>query len=94
MFPDLYIFLRSGPDPDKLKGDFFGFILLMYDFQHCFICRPSDSTVLEDAGIEPRTDATMALDVIRSNHSAGSHSYLARSHYKLLIRPDPDPTRP
>jgi hypothetical protein len=21
--------------------------------QHCFICRPSDSTVLEDAGIEP-----------------------------------------
>ncbi len=23
----------------------------MYDIQHCFICRPSDSTVSEDAGI-------------------------------------------
>jgi hypothetical protein len=27
----------------------------MYTIQHCFICRPSDSTVPEDAGIEPRT---------------------------------------
>jgi hypothetical protein len=26
--------------------------------QNCFICRPSDSTVSEDAGIEPRTFAT------------------------------------
>jgi hypothetical protein len=25
----------------------------MYDIQHCFICRPSGSTVSEDAGIEP-----------------------------------------
>ncbi len=24
----------------------------MYCIQHCFICRPSDSTVSEDAGIE------------------------------------------
>jgi hypothetical protein len=23
----------------------------MYDIQHCFICRPSDATVSEDAGI-------------------------------------------
>jgi hypothetical protein len=37
------------------KGEFFGFFLFMYDIQHCFICRPSDSTVSEDAGIEPRT---------------------------------------
>jgi hypothetical protein len=29
--------------------------------QHCFICRPSDSTVSEDAGIETRTVATLAL---------------------------------
>jgi hypothetical protein len=44
----------------------------MYDIQHCFICRPSDSTLSEDAGIEPRTVAiaTMALAVRRSNHSA------------------------
>jgi hypothetical protein len=29
--------------------------------QHCFICRASDSTVSEDAGIKPRTVATLAL---------------------------------
>jgi hypothetical protein len=39
----------------------------MYFIQHCFICRPSDSTVSEDAGIEPRTDATLALAVRRTN---------------------------
>ncbi len=39
----------------------------MYDIQHCFICRPSDSTVSENAG----TVATTALQ--RSNHSARSH---------------------
>jgi hypothetical protein len=60
-------------DDNILKGDFFGFFLFMYDIQHCFICRPPDFTVLEDAGIEPRTVATTALTVRRSNHSAGSH---------------------
>ncbi len=45
----------------------------MYDIQHCFICRPSDSTVSEDAGIEPRTVASTALAVSRSNHSPISH---------------------
>jgi hypothetical protein len=29
--------------------------------QHCFICRTSDLTVSEDAGIEPKTVATLAL---------------------------------
>ncbi len=33
----------------------------MYVIQYCFICRPSDSTVLEDAGNEPRKVATLAL---------------------------------
>jgi|688.fasta_scaffold1000116_1 hypothetical protein len=33
----------------------------MYCIQHCFIYRPSDSTLLEDAGIDPRTVATSAL---------------------------------
>jgi hypothetical protein len=42
----------------------------MYDIHKCFICRPSDSTVSEEAGIEPRTVATMALAVRRANHSA------------------------
>jgi hypothetical protein len=39
-----------------------------YNIQHCFICRPSDSTVPTDAGIEPWTVATCALAVRRSNH--------------------------
>jgi hypothetical protein len=50
------------------QGDFFDFFFSMYYIQHCFICRPSDSTVSEDAGIEPRTVATSALTVRRSNH--------------------------
>ncbi len=45
-------------------------------FQHCFICRSSDSTVSPDAGIEPRTVATLALDVRRSSHLATSHPLL------------------
>ncbi len=52
----------------------------MYCIQYCFICRPSDSTVSEDAGIEPRTVATTALAVRRSNLSAKSHPQSARSH--------------
>ncbi len=40
------------------------FTFFTYDIQHCFICRPSDSTVSEDAGIEPRTVATTAVFVI------------------------------
>jgi hypothetical protein len=60
------------------------FIFSMYCIQHCFICRPSDSTVSEDAAIEPRTVATSALAVRRSNpisflcsnHSARSHPQL------------------
>jgi hypothetical protein len=52
------------------KGGFYCF--LMYCIQHCFICRPSDSTASEDAAIEPRIVATTALTVIRSNQSAKS----------------------
>ncbi len=52
----------------------------LYDVQHCFICRPSDSIVSEDAGIEPGTVATTALAVRRSKHSARSHPHSARSH--------------
>jgi hypothetical protein len=42
-------------------------LLHIYFLQHCFICRPSDSTVSEDAGIEPRTVATVAL-AVRCSH--------------------------
>jgi hypothetical protein len=38
----------------------------MYFIQRCILCHPSDSTVSEDAGIEPRTLATLALAVRRS----------------------------
>jgi hypothetical protein len=34
---------------------------------HYFICRPLDSTVSEDAGIEPRTVAMLAKAVRRLN---------------------------
>ncbi len=57
----------------------------MYDIQHCFICRPSDSTVSEDAGIELRTFATTALAVRRSKQSARSHQQSARSHPLINI---------
>jgi hypothetical protein len=57
--------------------------LFMCDIQHCFICRPSDPSVSEDAGIEPRTDAITALAVRLSNHAARSHPR-ARSHPQKL----------
>jgi hypothetical protein len=52
---------------------FFGFLC---SIQQCFICRLLDSSVSEDAGIEPRTGATLALAARRSNHSARSHPQL------------------
>jgi hypothetical protein len=62
-------------NPDLLlsfnRGIFLEFF--MYFIQNCFICRSSDSIVLEDAGIEPRTVATLALAISGSNPSARSH---------------------
>ncbi len=55
------------------------FIFFPYYIQHCFICRPSDSTEPTDAGIEPRTVATGALTVRRFNHKARSNPLNARS---------------
>ncbi len=54
-------------NPVIIKGGFLGFFLFMYDIQHCLIWHPSDSTVAEDAGIELRTVATMALTARRFN---------------------------
>jgi hypothetical protein len=65
------------------KWGIFGFF--QYFIQHCFICRPSDSSESEDAGIEPRTVVTSALAVRRSNHSAGSHPHQFPSLILLLI---------
>jgi hypothetical protein len=63
--------------PTRLGKLFIFIVLSMYFIQHCFcfICRPSDFTVSEDAGIEPRSVATLALAVRRCNHSAISHSH-------------------
>ncbi len=45
-----------------------GGIFFMYYIQHCFICRPTESIVPMDAGIESRTIAPGGLAVRRSNH--------------------------
>jgi hypothetical protein len=37
------------------------FLFLMYFIQHFFICSPSDSSVSEDARIEPSTVATLGI---------------------------------
>ncbi len=48
------------------------------------LLHPSNSTVSEDAGIEPRIVATTALAAIGFNHSARSHTHSARSHPHLI----------
>jgi hypothetical protein len=39
------------------KGDFFDFFFFYVRYSTLLICRPSDFSVSEDAGIEPRTVA-------------------------------------
>jgi hypothetical protein len=56
----------------RIKRDFLGFFLFVDVSQHCFTCRPSDSTVSDSVGIIPRTVATVAFTARRSNHSARS----------------------
>jgi hypothetical protein len=69
-FERLAIPAAAGGGIFYIKHFFFlgGGIFFTYYIQHCVICRPSDSTVLTDAGIEPRTVATGALAVRHSNH--------------------------
>ncbi len=61
--------------------NFFPIAKVLSCIQHCFICRPSDSTVPTDAGIEPRTVATGTLADRRSNHLARSQSL--KSAYRI-----------
>jgi hypothetical protein len=58
------------------------YVCTLLSIQHCFICRLSDSTVSEDAGIEPRSVATSAFAVRRLHfiHPASSHSQSGTSH--------------
>jgi hypothetical protein len=46
-----------------LKGDFLDFFFFMHAIQHCFISRPADFYVSEDAGIKPRTVATCDVGI-------------------------------
>ncbi len=63
-----------------LKGRFF----CKYVIQHCFICRPSNSTVSEEAGIKPRIVAALTLTAKRSNHWLDPiHSRLDLIHTRL-----------
>ncbi len=66
----------SGGVIRKKQGDFLN--LFMYCIQHCFLCRPSDFTLSEDAGIEPRTVVTSSWAVLSSNHSARSRMRSSR----------------
>ncbi len=57
----------------------------IYDIQHCYICRPSDSTVSKDAGIEPRTVATEALALTtRLDLSHMDETLTNCNRYKIL----------
>jgi hypothetical protein len=51
-----------------------------------FICLLSDSTVSEDARIEPRTVATMAVTAKRSNQSARSHLLFEATYVYCLAQ--------
>jgi hypothetical protein len=52
----------------QIIGIFLIYVLLY--IQHGFLCRSLDSTVSEDAGIEPSPVTTLASTARRSNHSA------------------------
>ncbi len=73
---------------DNLNKDFFllkgGFFMYTNTL---IICRLSDSTMSEDAGIEPSTVATLALIAKRSIHSARSrpNNYNRQQILKLII---------
>ncbi len=62
-----------------LKGEF------LCEFWHCFICCLLISTVSEDAGIEPRTVATILLAVIRFKRKARSYKGMLNK-LELLCR--------
>jgi hypothetical protein len=75
LFKEMWVLLKLIPTITVVianRGIFF--LFSMYCIQHCFICRPSDSAVSEDTGIELRNVATSALAVRRPNHSARSNS--------------------
>ncbi len=65
IFEQIFVFAKGLAKILVLSRSFFDFFFLKYVIQHCFICRSSDFTVSEDAGIEPRTVATLPLTASR-----------------------------
>ncbi len=55
--------VRTTTDRSSKLVIFSPFWMCMYYIQHCCICRPAKLTVSGDAGIKPRTVATLALAV-------------------------------
>jgi hypothetical protein len=51
----MFVIVLCGQLHKYIRVIFGGFFLFKYVIQHCFLCRPSESTELEDARIEPRT---------------------------------------
>ncbi len=77
--PSPSLFLPWDKDLSNITGGFLlDFFSSMYCIciQHCFICHTSDSTVSEDAEIEPRTVATSALAVRPIEYNTFSKTYL------------------
>jgi hypothetical protein len=70
---------NQGGGSELLTGGFSDFFMYVLS-STCFICRPSDSTVSEDAGIEPRTVSTSALAVrhsIATRHISSTLGYIS-----------------
>jgi hypothetical protein len=61
------------------------FLFFMYIIRHRFICRPSDSPVSEDAGIEPWTVGTLTLtDLIKLELHSWSNRFPTTSLLLLV----------
>jgi hypothetical protein len=73
------------------RGIFYKFFCVQYFIQQCFICSPSDSTVMLGSITGQLRLWHWNLAVGRSNHSARSHPHLARSSninfFTMILNP-------
>jgi len=84
---EYFIFLLFPLSFFYLKEGFFRFFFSMYVIQHCFICRPLNSTVSGDAGIDPKIVETLALAARRFSNLAQSpeHKICILEAHRLWI---------